>query len=105
MADALVQVLGSPILNALVVLHVELWEDIKSTGKDHPYMDCLCQLAHNNLGQPYSWWDELVFYKTRIVVPPNTPLIHQLLKQFHDTRMGGHSGVLCTFKRLAQQLY
>ena len=64
MADALVQVLGSPILNALVVLHVELWEDIKSTGKDHPYMDCLCQLAHNNLGQPYSWWDGLVFYKT-----------------------------------------
>ena len=75
-ADVLSRVLGSPILNALFVLHVGLWEDIKSATKDHPYMDCLCQLAHNNLGQPYSWWDELVFYKTRIVVPPNTPLIH-----------------------------
>ena len=38
-------------------------------------------------------------------MPPNTPLIHQLFKEFHDTRLGGHSGVLCTFKRLAQQLY
>ncbi|KAL6329661.1 hypothetical protein AAG906_026392 [Vitis piasezkii] len=47
-------VLGSPILDALFVLHVELWEDIKSTAKDHPYMDRLCQLAHNNPGQPCS---------------------------------------------------
>ena len=101
MADALVQVLGSPILNALVVLHVELWEDIKSTGKDRPYMDFLCQLAHNNPRQPYSWQDGLVFYKTWVVVSSNTPLIHQLLKEFHDTRMGGHLGVLRIFKRLA----
>ncbi|RVW35713.1 Retrovirus-related Pol polyprotein from transposon 297 [Vitis vinifera] len=44
------RVLGSPILNALFVPYVGLWEDIKLIAKDHPYMDCLCQLAHNNLG-------------------------------------------------------
>ncbi|KAL6313120.1 hypothetical protein AAG906_021651 [Vitis piasezkii] len=33
---------GSPILNALFVPHVELWADIKSATKDHPYMDHLC---------------------------------------------------------------
>ena len=74
--DVLSRVSGSPILNALFVPHVGLWEDIKSTTKDHPYMDRLCQLAHNNPGQPYSWRDGLVFYRTQVVVPPNTPLIH-----------------------------
>ncbi|KAA8546792.1 hypothetical protein F0562_003221 [Nyssa sinensis] len=53
-ADALSRVSGSPI-NALFVPHVELWEDIKSTAKAHPYMDHLCQLAHHNPGKPYSW--------------------------------------------------
>ena len=41
-ADALSWVSGSPILNALFVSHVELWEDIKSVAKDHPYMEHLC---------------------------------------------------------------
>ena len=39
------------------------------------------------------------------MVPLNTPFMHQLLKEFHDTRMGGYSGVLCTFKRIAQKFY
>jgi hypothetical protein len=39
------------------------------------------------------------------VVPPNTAVIEQLLQEFHDTKMGGHSGILGTFKRLSQQFY
>ena len=40
-----------------------------------------------------------------IVVPPGSPLIHRLLREFHDTPMGGHSGILRTYKRLSQQFY
>ena len=61
--------------------------------------------AQNNPGKSYTRQDGLVFYKTRVVVPPNTPLINQLLQEFHDTRMGGHSTVLRTFKQLVQQFY
>lgn len=104
-ADALSRVPGSVTLNALFFQRVDLWDDIKSASKDHPYMNRIRQLAHSNPGAPYTWRDDLVFYKGRVVVPPNTPLIPQLLKEFHDTRVGGHSGVLRTFKRLAQQFY
>ncbi|KAF2300131.1 hypothetical protein GH714_009331 [Hevea brasiliensis] len=44
-------------------------------------------------------------YEIRVVLPPQSPIIHQLLKEFHDSPIGGHSGVLCTYKRLAQQFY
>ena len=45
----------------------------------------------------------LCFYKKRVVVPQ---VIHnQLLKEFHDSKMVGHFGVLRTLKGLAQQFY
>lgn len=45
-------------------------------------------------------------YKNRVVVPPHSELIiQQLVKEFHDSPMGGYSGVLHTYKHLAQQFY
>ena len=68
-------------------------------------MEHIRRQTQNNLGKSYTRRDGLVFYKTRVVMPPNTPLINQLLQEFHDTQMGGHSIVLRTFKRSAQQFY
>jgi hypothetical protein len=47
----------------------------------------------------------LLHYKNRVVVAPNSDIIQQLLREFHDSPIGGHSGVLRTYKRLAQQFY
>ena len=58
--------------------------------------------------QPHSSFkcrDGLVFYKSRVVVPKNLELRKKLLTEFHDSKQAGHSGVLRTFKRLAQQFY
>ena len=44
-------------------------------------------------------------YKNRVVIPPNSQIIKQLLREFHDSPIRGHSGVLRTYKRLAQQFY
>ncbi|KAL9448142.1 hypothetical protein AB3S75_015587 [Citrus x aurantiifolia] len=90
-ADSLSKVPGSPILSVLFVPQVGLWEDIKSVAKAHPYMDFLYQLTLTNPGKPYSWRNGLIFYKTGVVVLPNKRLIQQLLKEFHDTRIGDHS--------------
>lgn len=57
-------------------------------------MEHIRKQAQNNPGKSYTGQDGLVFYKTRVVVPPNTPLINQLLQESHDARIGGHSGVL-----------
>ncbi|KAF2310558.1 hypothetical protein GH714_014456 [Hevea brasiliensis] len=68
-------------------------------------MQRIGQQAIHGPGQPYSWHNGLLCYKNRVVVPPQSPIIHQLLKEFHDSPIGGHSGVLRTYKRLAQQFY
>lgn len=39
------------------------------------------------------------------MVPPNSSIVKRLLREFHDSLMGGHSGVLRTYKQLAQQFY
>lgn len=40
-----------------------------------------------------------------MVVPPQSSAIQLLLKEFHDSPIGGHSGVLRTYKRISQQFY
>jgi hypothetical protein len=50
----------------------------------------------------YMWKDNLLWYKGRVVVPPEFTMKPCLLKKFHDTKTGGHLGVLRTWKRIAQ---
>ena len=38
-------------------------------------------------------------------MPSNSSIIQQLLQEFHDSPLGGHSGMLQTYKRLAHQFY
>lgn len=104
-ADALSRVQGSPSLNALFMPHASLWDRIKSLASTDPYMIDLDIKATAKPGQPYSWKSGLLFYKNRVVIPPTSDLPIQLLQEFHDSPIGGHSGVLRTFKRIAQQFY
>ncbi|KAF2293986.1 hypothetical protein GH714_006085 [Hevea brasiliensis] len=104
-ADALSRVQGSPSLNALFMPHASLWDRLKSLASTDPYMIDLDKKATAKPGQPYSWKSGLLFYKNRVVIPPTSDLPIQLLQEFHDSPIGGHSGVLRTFKRIAQQFY
>lgn len=104
-ADALSRVHGSPTLDAIFVPQSSLWEDIKVLIQTDPYLQRIGHLATAKPGQPYEWRDGLIYYRNRVVVPPSSPLILQLIREHHDTPMGGHSGVLRTFRRLARQYY
>ncbi|RVW48758.1 Transposon Tf2-8 polyprotein [Vitis vinifera] len=104
-ADALSRNMTSPCLNVFFVPQVQVWDEIRREANSNPYMQRIGQLATKQPRQPYQWRNGLVCYNNRIVVPPGSPLIHRLLREFHDTPMGGHSGILRTYKRLSQQFY
>ncbi|TYK11165.1 transposon Tf2-1 polyprotein isoform X1 [Cucumis melo var. makuwa] len=44
-------------------------------------------------------------YKDRLVISQSSKLIPQVLHSYHDSAVGGHSGVLRTYKRIAGELY
>lgn len=104
-ADALSCMTGSPTLNALFVSQAQIWEEIKTAADGDAYMDRIGKLAATKPGLPYTKRNGLILYKNRVVVPPKSQIPDQLLHEFHDSPLGGHSGVLRTYKRIAQQFY
>ena len=45
-----------------------------------------------------------LLYKGQLVLPKNSSVIPSLLQEFHAGVIGGHSGFLRTYKRLANDL-
>ena len=66
-------------------------------------MKKITQAAYDQVAGPYLSRNDLIFLKGKVVVP--VKLREALIFEAHDTKVGGHSGVLRTYKRLAQQFY
>ena len=47
----------------------------------------------------------ILLYEGRVVIPRASPRTEALIKEFHDSPMGGLSGYLCTYKRMAAIVY
>ncbi|GKG14609.1 transposon Tf2-1 polyprotein, partial [Tanacetum coccineum] len=55
---------------------------------------------------PYFFKDGLLYWKRRVVVPPENPeLITKLLVEFHSSPIGGHAGFLRTYARVATYFF
>lgn len=102
-ADALSRRPNSPILFHVFMPQVAIWEVIRKAASQDEYMQKVTTVAQAQASGPYILQNGLIFFKGRVVVP--RMLREKLLFEAHDTKMGGHSGVLCTFKRLSQQFY
>lgn len=97
-ADALSRIADSPSLDALFSSDTSLWDSLRLAATTHPYLIRIGKLATDDPGKPYLWRAGLILYKNRVVIPPDSDLIVQLLQEFHDSPSGGHSGVLRTYK-------
>lgn len=53
----------------------------------------------------YKVREGLIFFKGRLVIPPTSPLKNEILHEFHSSKLAGHSGILRTLKRLAQNFF
>lgn len=104
-ANSLSQKQGSPILNHLFIPQVNIWDDIKQTAKKDQYIQMMGSMAIDQAAGPYAWQQSLVYYKGNVIVLDNETLRTRLLHEMHDNKVGKHSGVLRTFKKLGQQFY
>lgn len=94
---------NNPTLNYLFVPQVALWEEIKSAAKADEYMRKITMIAQNQAAGPYSSPNRLMFFKGNVVAPHK--IRETLLFEACNTRVGGHSVVLRTYKLLAQKFY
>lgn len=104
-ADALSRRGDSPRLDSISVQHTVVWDELRKLAKSDPYLLKIGHLADTSPGQPYTRRNGLLCYHNRVVIPPASSLIPTLLHEYHDTLMGGHSGILRTFKRLSPLFY
>ena len=104
-ADALSRRPASPTLHNLFVPQLAIWEEIKHAATTDDYMAVVSNLVQTQPEGPFTARNGLFFFKGRIVVPSDVTLRNKLIYEAHDTKIGGHSGVLRTFKKVATQFY
>jgi len=44
-------------------------------------------------------------WKDRVVIPPNNNLAQLILQEYHNSALGGHSGIAKTLARISSQFY
>ncbi|GKE07039.1 retrotransposable element Tf2 [Tanacetum coccineum] len=82
--------------------------EIKSGLQIDPYTSDIIQKLlspDSSSVSDFSFVDQFLFYKRRLVIPNISNLKVRLLQEAHDTPSGGHGGFLKTFKRLSDQFY
>ncbi|MCH83131.1 RNA-directed DNA polymerase (Reverse transcriptase) [Trifolium medium] len=86
------------------------WEEhqqvVEEVHQDYRLKDIITDLQHDVSTHPrFSYHQGVLFYEGRLVMSNQSPLIPQMLQEFHTTPQGGHSGFLRTYRRIAANLY
>ncbi|KAL8118331.1 hypothetical protein AgCh_016023 [Apium graveolens] len=61
--------------------------------------------AGREVPKGYQLEHDVLKYKGRVVLPKDSVLLNKFLQDYHDSPMGGHSGDLKTYQRLAANWY
>lgn len=92
----------SSLVTAGGVSFEKFWPGIR----EDPFIQQLIEAIDNNQApKGYAVNNNIVMYKGRIVLPPKSILVTDLLREYHDTPLGGHSGDFKTYQRLAQEWF
>lgn len=74
-------------------------EELKEVNTDKELGEIVAYLqAGQSSKARYSQLNGLLLYKGRVVLPKSSPWVTIVLKECHDTNVGGHSRFLKTYK-------
>ncbi|XP_038972753.1 uncharacterized protein LOC103696780 isoform X1 [Phoenix dactylifera] len=106
-ADALSRLPEEIALHALSRPVFDIWEEIRTANQEDHYLQQKIQQleATPDRMKNYQFRGGILYYKDRVLIPPSSPLGVRLMEEFHNTKIGGHSGTLRTYKRISQAFY
>lgn len=91
----------------ITTIQCEFWEgledEIQKDDKLKTIVQALVSDPHSHKG--FQLKGRRLYHEGRVVIPKNSPRVAWILNEFHDTAVGGHSGQLWTYKRIASVVY
>ncbi|CAJ2640536.1 unnamed protein product [Trifolium pratense] len=86
--------------------HRVLDKILDEISRDVSVQKLLAEVMTDPSAKPgFSVQQGVLLYQGRLVIGPQSYIIPKLLKEFHETPIGGHSGFLRTYRRVAENLY
>ena len=91
----------------ITTVQCEAWEGLEEEVQGDEKLKAIVQalLADRSSQTDFQLKGGMLCHEGRIVVPKQSPRIAWFLHEFHDTAMGGHSGYLRTYKKIASVVY
>lgn len=88
---------------ALSTVQFYEWEDIEAEVEQDDGLKKIMQklVADPTSHTGYKLYKGRLYYNGRMVVPRNSSKIPLILKEFHGSALGGHSGYFRTYKRIS----
>jgi hypothetical protein len=62
-------------------------------------------LVDNPPNTNYTIREQLLYWKDKLAIPPNSDRIQQILQEFHSSTVGDHADITRTLARISSQFY
>lgn len=96
----------SLLLNITVPRSLQLQDLLAAVDVDEAIQSLKAKLFRKEpLKKGYRLVGDRVYYKGRLMIPAQSTFIPILLREFHDSMIGSHSGVLRTKKRIQERFH
>lgn len=83
------------------------WDHLRKEVETDPFfMKILNDLkGYSEAHKGFSIQNDLLFYKSRLVIPRTSSLIPAIFEEFHGSQIGGHSGEDRSYQRIASEVF
>ena len=98
---------GEMVLNEMLTTSIIDWEILFKEIEQDLFLKRLKQDVSNKKEQftEFEMMNWRLLFKRRLVIPKNSSFIPRLLKEYHDSSVGSHSGELKTYMRMASDWF
>ncbi|CAA7021556.1 unnamed protein product [Microthlaspi erraticum] len=94
------------LMSLTIPTSLQIHDLFKEVDESEEIQKIIRKLAAGETVKPgYGVVDGRLFYNRRLVLPQNSAYIQLILQEYHDSLLGGHSGILKTMKRIQANFY